>query len=539
MLCLGVLTAFVAGISRAGFIVLANTVLSQGVQTHRTSIYWLVAICLAMPVTRFLCQFLMVTIAQHSTYRLTLGLTGAILAAPLRQVETIGIPPLQAVLTRDIGTIIDGLMSLPTLLLNVTVLAGCLAYIGWLSRFVLLVVLGSLALNIVIYSLMGKWTTVLWTTLRDEVTTLFRHYHVLLLGLKELKMNRERRDSFFSKYLTVCAKQCRNHYVKAATVSGATWGMGEFQFMLLILFVAIVLPTLLQVKDGHSANYVITLLFMMGPIDQINSLFPTITRANVALQQIGGLALPIDAPREPEEPAAAGKGWSRLTLRGVSHSYRHGRDEKTFTLGPLDLSFSRGDIVFVMGGNGSGKTTLVKLLVGLYVPESGQVCLDGCPVTDATRDEYRERFSVIFSDCFIFQDLVGVGGPEGDERAREHARALRLHEKIQIQDGMLSTTALSQGQRKRLALLNAYLEDRPIYVFDEWAADQDPFFRETFYLKLLPELKAKRKTVFVVSHDDRYCHVADRVIKLDYGTVESDTLQPHLEEASVQSNGAS
>jgi putative ATP-binding cassette transporter len=93
---------------------------------------------------------------------------------------------------------------------------------------------------------------------------------------------------------------------------------------------------------------------------------------------------------------------------------------------------------------------------------------------------------------------------------------------VQVKDGTLSTIELSQGQRKRLALLTAFLEDRPFYIFDEWAADQDPFFREVFYLQLLPELKAKGKTVLVISHDDRYYSLGDRIIKLDYGKIEFD-----------------
>jgi len=90
---------------------------------------------------------------------------------------------------------------------------------------------------------------------------------------------------------------------------------------------------------------------------------------------------------------------------------------------------------------------------------------------------------------------------------------------------VLSTTQLSQGQRKRLALLTAYLEDRSIYLFDEWAADQDPIFKQTFYHSLLPELKARGKTVIVISHDDHYYDVADRLIKLEDGQLVYDREQ--------------
>jgi putative ATP-binding cassette transporter len=199
-----------------------------------------------------------------------------------------------------------------------------------------------------------------------------------------------------------------------------------------------------------------------------------------------------------------------------------------FTLGPIDLSFRAGEIVYLIGGNGSGKTTLAKILVGLYKPESGRILLNGNAVGEGDWDGYRQYFSMVFGDFFLFDSLLGMRGTNLDGRAQQYLRHLQLDHKVSIKDAAFSTLDLSQGQRKRLALLVAYLEDRPFYVFDEWAADQDPLFRDVFYQQLLPELKAKRKTVLVITHDDHYFHLADRCIKLDYGQiVESGTSERH------------
>jgi putative ATP-binding cassette transporter len=192
-------------------------------------------------------------------------------------------------------------------------------------------------------------------------------------------------------------------------------------------------------------------------------------------------------------------------------------------LGPIDLKLFTNEVVFLVGPNGCGKTTLAKLLVGLYFPEEGEIRLNGKPVTDESRREYRENFSVVFSDFFVFEQLLGLESPRLDEQARDYLARLQLNHKVQVVEGGLSTTELSQGQRKRLALLTAYLEDRPIYLFDEWAADQDPLFKEIFYHQLLPELKARGKTVIVITHDDRYYSVADRLVKLVYGRIELDS----------------
>lgn len=182
------------------------------------------------------------------------------------------------------------------------------------------------------------------------------------------------------------------------------------------------------------------------------------------------------------------------------------------------MEFKPGEIVFIVGGNGSGKSTLIKLILGLYTPNRGKILFNGIPVTDNNREWYRQQFSAVFYDFYLFERLLGVETPSQTE-IQNYLQLLELEHKVTVTDGMLSTTNLSQGQRKRLALLTAYLEDRPIYVFDEWASDQDPVFKKVFYQKLLPELKLKGKTIIAVSHDDRYFNECNRLIKLDYGRI--------------------
>jgi putative ATP-binding cassette transporter len=209
---------------------------------------------------------------------------------------------------------------------------------------------------------------------------------------------------------------------------------------------------------------------------------------------------------------------STLELRDVTFTYPHEANDREFTLGPVSLRFSRGESVFVVGGNGSGKSTLAKVLCGLYHPTSGQILLDGTVVGDGNREWYREHFSVVFSEIFLFDRLAGIDPREVERRATTYLTRLGLNRVVSVQGGMFSTTALSHGQRKRLALLVAYLEDRPIYIFDEWAADQDPDFKRTFYMELIPELRAAGKTVIVNTHD-AYHDVADRIVRLEEGRV--------------------
>ncbi len=192
-----------------------------------------------------------------------------------------------------------------------------------------------------------------------------------------------------------------------------------------------------------------------------------------------------------------------------------------FEFGPVDVTFRVGEIVFIVGENGSGKTTLIKLLLGLYMPTSGQILLDGERVRTDGLDDYRQLFSAVFADYFLFDDLL-AGGSDFAGRAAAYLQKLEIAHKVRVEGDAFTTTDLSTGQRKRLALVHAYLEQRPVMMFDEWAADQDPSFRRVFYRELLPDLKRQGKTLIVVSHDDRYFDAADRIIRLENGKIVED-----------------
>lgn len=220
-------------------------------------------------------------------------------------------------------------------------------------------------------------------------------------------------------------------------------------------------------------------------------------------------------------PRAAGP--LEIELRGATYSYRDEEGVSQFAVAPVDLRVESGRILFIVGGNGSGKSTLVKMILGLYEPTAGSVLLNGDAIEGAERREwYRQHFSVVFADFYLFPDIAGIGVDNARERAQKYLALLQLDKKVRIEGDTFSTTSLSSGQRKRLALVGAYLEDRPIYVFDEWAADQDPNFKNVFYTQLLPELKARGKAVVVVSHDDRYFEVADEIIKMEDGRIVKD-----------------
>ncbi|MDY7094185.1 MAG: cyclic peptide export ABC transporter [Acidobacteriota bacterium] len=476
-------------------------------------------------IARFFSSFTLVDLSVRMAYDLQLELSRRILGAPLRGLEKLGTHRLWVALTDDIHSVSDALMTIPMFFINVAVVVGGIAYLGYLSPVLLVVVLVFLLLAAVTYVMPMQAGVRRQDAAREVQDELYGHFRGVTQGVKELKMRAQRRSAFL-KDLSHDADTFRGLRVGSMRIFIAAANWGNLLFFILVGLLMFYLPQRSETVDlDVIAGSVMVLLYILTPVQMILDDFPMLTRADVALKKIDRLG--ISLAKDPEELAVDGRaqkpGWTSLELKDVSHTYHHDSDDSEFQVGPLSLTFQPGELVFLVGGNGSGKTSLAKLIMGLYPPEEGTIFFDGEEITDANRARYRQNFSVVFSDFFLFDSLLGSDdATDLDGQAREHLEKLRLQHKVRIEDGRFSTVELSQGQRKRLALVAAYLEDAPIFLFDEWAADQDPEFKDFFYRVLLPELRARGKLVLVISHDDKYYEGGDRLIRLDYGQLAYD-----------------
>ena len=508
-----------SGFSGVAMLALANIVL-QGRTVSRAVLIWsFVGICLLLPLSRFTADMLISRLAQSAVFELQMRLSRKIAAAPLRFLEDYGMHRLLAVMMQDIQVFGFALLTIPTTCLNLTILAGGLIYMGWLSPLVLVTVLGFILGCLLIYQFPSSRAANSLQMARQATDDLYRHLRSLLEGAKELKLHQRRRRAFFSRVLDGSASSVRAHNVSGFTSAIAAAAWAQISGFVLIGTLLLALP-LLKLPPQARIGYTVVLIFMMATLQGLltRDSDRDFKRAEIALKTIEQLELELTEQRAESALQDGLKNeFKRLDLVNITHAYHREGELHDFAVGPVTLSLVPGEVVFVAGGNGSGKTTLAKLLVGLYVPDDGQIYLNGELVTASNREQYREHFSAVFADFHLFDRLLGLETFQLDEQASSYLAQLGLDEEVEIKDGVLSTIKLSQGQRKRLALLTAYIEDRPVYVFDEWAADQDPSFKNTFYRTLVPELKAKGKAVVVISHDDRYYDLADRILRLDCG----------------------
>jgi putative ATP-binding cassette transporter len=526
MMLITTITALLSGACNAGLIALVNTALTR--PSTRALVWAFVALGLGKVVTNFISQAMLANFSQNAISELRRNLIRKILAVPLREFEEIGAARVMVALTDDVFNITQALLAIPLVSVNIAILLGGGVYLGLLSWRILLAVFGLIVLGAFGYRLIVASAFRFLNLAREEEDKLFRSFRALTEGIKELKLHRNRRGAFFTQNIEATTETYQQHNVAAEVrfISAQSWS--HLLYFALIGLIVFLIPTMMNLSQQTLTGYVITTLYLMGPLAGVMSSFSLFGRANVALRKVESLGVSLNehateecAPGRHETP-----GFKRLELAGVVHSYHHEQDDSHFAVGPINLTFGPGELVFLVGGNGSGKSTLAKIITGLYVPEAGEIRLDGERITNKNRDDYRQLFSAVFGDFYLFDNLLGLEGTDLDEQAQEYLEQLHLKHKVKINNGTLSTTAVSQGQRKRLALLTAYLEDRPFYLFDEWASDQDPLFKDVFYTQLLPELKARGKTVLVITHDDRYFDIADRIIKLDYGKLVNEPETP-------------
>jgi putative ATP-binding cassette transporter len=524
-----VAAGLISGACAAGLIALINTALNRADLSPTFLLLTFAGLVVSKVVSNAIARLLLNRFAQRSLSDLCRDLSRAVLATPLGQLEQMGIPRILATLTDDVAWLGWAAQNVPGLATNAAVLIGCAIYLGWLSWAMLLGVACFIVLGVLCHRiLIGRAYRHLQQA-RDTRDVLFQHFRTLTEGIKELKLHATRREAFLSDRIETATEALRRDALAGLWhhIVADVWTQILFYGLLgALLFMALVGRTL-----GTEAltGYLFATLYMMSPVWGILDAWPIFARARIALDKVHELGLSL-AARDGEPPGTAPPGalheWQRLDFDGVTFTYPPDVDGQAFVLGPLHLTLRRGEFTFLVGGNGSGKSTFVKVLTGLYSPQVGEIRLDELPIADKNREWYCQHFSAVFTDFYLFDSLLGLSGPDLDARAHRYLVELELDAKVQIAAGALSTTSLSHGQRKRLALLTAFLEDRPIYVFDEWAADQDPHYREIFYKRLLPDLKSRGKTILVISHDDRYYHLGDRILRLEYGRLVEDVVCP-------------
>ena len=520
VVALSVLAGVAGGVGGIGLIALIQAELARDRPSTWPMGAAFAGLCLASALLRVASQATMIRLAQGSVSRLCLHLCAKILALPLRQFEEIDPAALLAALTEDVVIVANALAGIPLVSISTTIVVVGLGYVGWLSPPALFCALIFVAPAVLGFRALADRGVRHLRSARARQDRLVGHFRSLLDGFRELKLHRARRKAFLSQALRSESEAVRDRTVDGLGLFAAAGSWGQLGFFGFIGFLLFALPGFYDLGRPTIAGVLMVVFFIMTPLEVILTWAPNLGRARVSLQKIEALLPRLDAGEIADFPSPIHLAFHEsLELRGVTHTYRGGPDGDGFRFGASDFILHPGEIVFLVGGNGSGKTTLVKLLAGLYEPDCGEIVLDGRMIDDSEREAYRQLFSVVFADGHLFPTLFGLEADGLDARANNELARLKLASRVRVEDATFSTIELSMGQRKRLALLSAMLEDRPILILDEWASHQDFQFKGIFYEELLPAWKVQGKTLLVITHDHDYFHIADRVVRLDAGLI--------------------
>jgi putative pyoverdin transport system ATP-binding/permease protein len=280
------------------------------------------------------------------------------------------------------------------------------------------------------------------------------------------------------------------------------------------------LPLMVAIDDESIRDINLALLWLLFSVIHLVFTLPQLSDAAKAAGRLQELRDRLEEGRlEPVRPPTdRGRfvAFTELAVDALHFHYPPTGARAGFAVGPVTARLRRGELVFVTGHNGSGKSTFLKLLTGLYAGDGGHIRVDGEAVGPADLADYRALFGTIFVDHTLFKRVYGIDA-EGEARAAALLGELGIAGKTAIAGGQVTRRDLSTGQKKRLAMALTLLRDRPILVFDEWAADQDPGFREYYYHHLLPALRDAGKLVVVVTHDDQHFGLADRTLHFTDG----------------------
>jgi putative ATP-binding cassette transporter len=520
-----VITSAVSGFANAAILAIVNEA-AKSASSDTVNLQYFLMFVVAMALYIFCLRYSsreMSRVMIDVVHRIRLRVTEKVQASELLILENIGRSRILNAITQEATIIADSGSSIINGLQAGIVVFFAFFYIAFLSLPAFFLTLLTAAAGVAIV-LSSRSRTRRWmkATKSKEVEFLSYTTHAIE-GFKEAKLNARRRFDL-RRDLQQCSTDITVLRLRTENLAVNNTILAQSSFYVLIASVVFLLPPLIPTYATVIIEITTAILFIIGPLRLIIGLIPYFvncdeaTRAIVTLEQaldeaqtaVGNGSATLPAPLVPSPLP-----FHTLALEDVTFAYRQDARE-TFGIGPLSLSVAAGEIVFLIGGNGSGKSTLLKVIAGLYPPDTGRLVIDGRPLAPDDIPRYRELFAAIFVDFHLFERLYGLLGTEETAIAGLLSE-MQLSDKVRVVDDRWSTLDLSTGQRKRLALVVSLLDRKPLLVFDELAADQDPEFRQFLYEALLPRLKAQGMTVIAATHDDRYFHVADKIIKMEYG----------------------
>ncbi|ECK7554859.1 multidrug ABC transporter permease/ATP-binding protein [Campylobacter jejuni] len=475
-------------------------------------IFYFIVLLLIFFISSTIVELGLSIFGQNFIFKMQRRVVKQILDTPLLRVAKVGKARILASLGSDVRNISFGLLRLPDFLQSSILILCTSVYLCYLSpQIFALCVVWIMVIFITNNFLMMK-VYQYFRKARENDDALQNNYQNILDGHKELLINRDRAKLYYEDEFENNARLKKKNSTLGNLFNNLS---NNWTNVTLLALVGVEFYLALKFEWASVADattIALSILFLRTPLVSMIGSFPTLLLAKIALDKIAKLEL--DDYIEGFKKTHYISEWKKISFRNTQFAY-----EENFHLNPVNIELKKGELVFLIGKNGSGKSTFCMLLAGLFKPSKGGIYVDDTLIDDKNLDEYRSLISAVFSDFHLFTKTLNKENFASEEKTAFWLEFLELKNKTSVKDNELTLTKLSTGQKKRLAMLIALLEERDILVLDEWAADQDPVFRRFFYKKLLPLLKEQGKTIFAITHDDAYFDSADRIFLAQNGEI--------------------
>ncbi len=480
--------------------------------TQNIPILYFIALLIVFFLSSTIVELGLSVFGQNFIFKMQRRVVKQILDTPLLKVAKVGKARILASLGSDVRNISFGLLRLPDFLQSSILILCTSAYLCYLSPQIFTLCAIWIIVVFTINNFLMMKVYAYFRKARENDDALQNNYQNILDGHKELLINRYRAKLYYEDEFESNARSKKKNSTLGNLFNNLS---SNFTNVALLALVGVEFYLALEFKwasVAEATTIALSILFLRTPLVSMIGSFPTLLLAKIALDKI--VKLELDDYKEHFEKTNFIKDWGQISFKNTSFSY-----DDNFHLNPVNLDLKKGELIFLIGKNGSGKSTFCMLLTGLFKPSEGEIFVDDMKIDDDNLDIYRSLVSAVFSDFHLFTKTLAKEKFADEEKITSWLEFLELKGKTRVEDHELVLTKLSTGQKKRLAMLIALLEERDILVLDEWAADQDPVFRRFFYKKLLPLLKEQGKTIFAITHDDAYFDSADRIFLAEGGNI--------------------
>jgi putative ATP-binding cassette transporter len=432
----------------------------------------------------------------------------------------------QAALIQDVGILTQASLSIVEFSTAIVVVIGCFSYMAVISFPLFLTTIGIASLGVIFYYLGDKKDGAKFDIARSLEDRFMYHFDAILGGFKEIHMSPRKGYAIYEEKIIPIANESYQNNTKAFIGYLNKQMTGQILFYMLISAIILVFSVSLDINVSVTINFIFILLFVLGSIENIMVILPSLAQARISAKRLNNLTEELENQEMtntvPTEHYRR-DDFSGLQIRDVEFTYPESeKNDNGFGVGPISLDIDAQKIIFIYGGNGSGKTTFMHVILGILKASKGEISFNGMSVGDSNYVNYKSLFAPVFSDFYLFDEFYGIRDFDRSKVA-EYLKLFEIDTKVEIMDNGFSTVQLSTGQRKRLALISALLEEKPILVLDEWAADQDPYFRKKFYTEIIQKLKSEGYTILAITHDDKYYNCADRLYKMEEGMLVDET----------------